>query len=254
MKTQVIDFNRPDLSPKKLFLTLGGFDGIHLGHQSLIKKLVERAKAKRASSALCLFDPLPFQVLNNQDSFKRLFTISELESILQPFGLDFFLIVPFTKEFSRWSPSDFIRSFLIHHFNPLFVLLGYDFSYAYKKKGSFATFKDYENFFAVEQAPALLYKKQPISSSRIRENLFKGNMPELKALLGRAFSIESKVIKGNGRGKKIGFPTANLQLQKKEYPPFGVYAGQAVLRGKSYRAVINIGVRPTFFKNSEIFC
>ena len=255
MKTQVIDFDRPDLSPKNLALSLGGFEAIHRGHQSLIKQLVKTAKKKQIPSALGLFDPLPYQVLNHQKPFKRLFSLLELESLLKPFGLDFFLIIPFTKDFSLWNPSDFILMFLIRHFKPLFLLLGYDFSYAYKKSGDFSTLQNYakQGLFSVQRAPALLSKKVPISSSQVRKHLLKRDMQAVQFLLGRPYSVESKVLKGDGRGKKIGFPTANLKIQNKEYPPLGVYAGQAFLNGKSYKTVINIGHRPTFTKRDEIF-
>ena len=222
MKTKAIDFDRADLSPKNLFLTLGAFDAIHRGHQSLIKKLVVKAQKNQSPSALALFDPLPSQVLSQQKPpFKRLFSLSELKNLLKPFGLDYLLIIPFSQDFSLWQPSEFIHSFLIPHFKPSFMLLGYDFGYAHKKSGDFSSLEGYakQGLFSVEQVPALLHKKEPISSSRVRGQLLKANMSEVELLLGRPYSIESQVIKGEGRGRKIGFPTANLKLQNKQYPP-----------------------------------
>lgn len=252
MDTRVIQFNKPSLSPKNLVLSLGGFDGIHLGHQALIKKLVQTAKQKKARSALCIFDPIPFQFLSGKAN-KRLMTLQELKPLLKTYLLDFFCIIPFDKGFSKLSPVDFLDSFLKLHFKPAHVIIGYDFSFAHQKSGDFSTLKAFgqKNNFSVEQVPACLYKKEPISSSRIRKSLSLGNMQEVKALLGRPYSIESLVVAGEGRGKKLGYPTANLRVEKKQLPLFGVYAGKAYVLEKSYPAIFNIGQRPTFYEDSK---
>ena len=247
MKTQIIDFKQVGRVPKKSVLSLGCFDGIHLGHQSLIKKLVLEAKKRKAPSCLCLFDPLPLQTLKGKH-FKRLFTIEETKELLEAFSLDFLGIIPFNHRFSKLSPSEFVHSFIVQQFDPVKMVVGYDFSFAHQRKGKFSTLKKLANQhgFLVEQIGACLYKEEPISSSRIRKHLSLAQMEELKALLGRPFSIKAKVIRGSARGKKLGFPTANLQVKQKELPPFGVYAGKAKISGSWHKAVINIGRRPTF--------
>ena len=254
MQTQWIKWNQPKLSPKNIILSLGGFDGIHLGHQAIIKKLVKTAEEKKALSALCLFNPLPFQVLRGIKPFKRLFTISELKEILKELNLDFFCVIPFDKKISKLSPHDFINSFLIPHFQPRHVVVGYDFSFAYQKKGSFSMLKAYgqKHGFSIEKAPAYLYEKEPVSSTRIRKYLESGEVEKSAKLLGRPFSIQSKVIKGGGRGGGLGFPTANLKLNHKEYPCLGVYTGSVRVSDRLYKAVINIGRRPTFYKKSDV--
>ena len=256
MRTQWIDWNKPELSPKKLTLSLGGFDGIHLGHQFLIKKLVKKAKENKTPSALCIFDPLPFQVLSDIKPFKRLLTLSELESLLKELKLDFFCIIPFNKEISKTSPKDFIESFLIPHFNPKHILIGYDFSFAYKRKGDFSLLKSYQKKydFSLEKAPVFLQKKKKISSSLIRKHLKLGEVETVKELLGRPFSIESRVIQGSQRARKLGFPTANLKLDGKEYPCLGVYKAIVTVKHAPtpYKAVVNIGYRPTFCKKLEL--
>ena len=248
LKTQTIDFNQAHLAPKKSVLSLGGFDGIHLGHQALIQQLSLEAKKKKAPSCLCVFDPLPFQFLKGQSPFKRLFTIEETKELLQPFHLDFFCIIPFDLQFSKLSPEEFVRSFIIQQFDPVQIIAGYDFSFAYKREGDFSVLKSLADQFgfSVKQVEAYLYKTEPVSSSRIRKCLALAQMEELKALLGRPFSIQAPVIRGEGRGKKLGFPTANLQLKYKELPPFGVYGGRAKVFGTWHKAVVNIGQRPTF--------
>ena len=239
---------------KNSVLSLGGFDGVHLGHQSLIKRLVAVSKEKQIVSCLCLFDPLPFQVLKGEKAFKRLFTIYEMEDLLKNFNLDFSCIISFDKKFSKLSSKEFIQSVLIPHFKPAHIIVGYDFSFSYQKEGNFSVLQSYgkEHDFSVERLAPYLYKEKPISSSRIRKYLALADMEEVKTLLGRPFSIQSRVIKGDGRGKKLGFPTANLQPKGKELPPFGVYSGRAQIQKAFKPAVINIGNRPSF-KGSQSF-
>jgi len=245
---------QPELSPKNLVLSLGAFDGIHLGHKLLINQLVQMAKQKKAFSALCVFDPLPFQVLNHLQPFKRLFTISEMKEILKEFKLDFLLVLPFNKEISLLNPHDFLHSYLITHFQPQGIIVGYDFSFAYQKQGDFSFLKTSgkKHGFFVKKAPVYLYEKEPVSSSRVRKHLSLGEMEEVKKLLGRPFSIQSKVIEGEKRGRRLGFQTANLKLSNKQYPCLGVYAGSVRLDQALYKVLVNIGYRPTFYKNSDI--
>ena len=248
MKTQVIDFHRAKLAPKKTVLSLGCFDGIHLGHQSLIERLLFEAKKQKAPACLCLFDPPPFQVLKGQSSFKRLFTIEESKELLKPFALDFLCIIPFDHKFSKLKPKEFVDSFIIRQFDPIKIIVGYDFSFAYQRGGNFSVLKKLaeESNFKVDQVPAYLYHGEPVSSSRIRKLLSLAEMQQVRTLLGRPFSIKGKVIKGKSIGRKLGFPTANLQIKQKELPPLGVYGGRAQTAGLWRKAVINIGQRPTF--------
>lgn len=254
MKTQIIDFNQAHLAPKKSVLSLGCFDGIHLGHQALLKKLLLEAEKNKATSCLCLFDPLPFQVLKGQTFFKRLFTIEETKEILKPFDLDFLCIVPFNEEFSKLSSKDFVNIFIVRQFDPVKIVVGYDFSFGYQRKGDFSGLKKLADRvgFSVDQVKACLYKKKPVSSSRIRKCLSLAQMEELRALLGRPFFIKAKVVKGSARGRKLGFPTANLHVKQKELPPFGVYGGRAKVTDSWHKAVINIGRRPTFSVNEDL--
>lgn len=248
MKTQSIDFNKADLSPKGSVLSLGGFDGIHPGHQTLIQELVREAGRRKASSCLCVFDPLPFQFLRDLRPFKRLFTIEETEELLRPFGLDFFCIIPFNQSFSRLCPEDFVSSFIVPHFAPVQIIAGYDFSFGHKREGGFFLLKKLAggHGFSARQISARRRGDQPISSSRIRKCLLSAHIEELKSLLGRSFSVQGRVLSGDGRGRKLGFPTANLQPEQKELPPFGVYGGRAKTEDLWHKAVINIGCRPTF--------
>lgn len=247
MITQVIDFNQAGLSPKRTVLSLGCFDGIHLGHQKLIKRLLLEAKRYQAPACLCVFDPPPIQVLQEK-ALKRLFTIEETVKLLEPFHLDFLCIIPFNKSFSKLKPGEFVESFLVKQFAPLKLIVGYDFSFAYQRQGNFTVLKSLSDSFGfhVDQISAYLHEGEPVSSSRIRRHLMSAEMQKVQNLLGRSFSIRGKVIKGSSRGKQLGFPTANLQVSQKELPPLGVYSGRVDWSGNSHKAVINVGRRPTF--------
>ena len=248
METRFIDLKKADSSLKRSILSLGGFDGIHLGHQALIQKLIGASKERQAPSCLCLFDPLPFQVLKGEKTFKRLFTIPELESLLADFKLDFLCIMPFSACFSKLSSKEFIQSVLAPQFDPLHIIIGYDFSFSYQKEGNFSILQSYGSQlgFSVEKVDPYLYEGEPVSSSKVRKRLSLADMKGVKTLLGRAFSIQSKVLRGDGRGRKLGFPTANLRPTNKELPPWGVYSGTVQIQKDSYPAIVNIGCRPSF--------
>ena len=168
-------------------------------------------------------------MLKGQNSFKRLFTIEESKELLKPFALDFLCIIPFDHKFSKLKPKEFVDSFIIRQFDPIKIIVGYDFSFAYQRGGNFSILKKLaeESNFKVDQVPAYLYHGEPVSSSRIRKLLSLAEMQQVRTLLGRPFSIKGKVIKGKSIGRKLGFPTANLQIKQKEIPPLGVYGGRA---------------------------
>ena len=238
--------------PQKSVLSLGGFDGIHLGHQKLIQCIREFALRENAPSGLCLLEPLPFQVLRRKsgETFRRLFTVEETVEILRPLGLDFLCILPFDIQFSRLSPKEFVYSFLLKTFNPLRFVAGYDFSFAHKKRGNFSLLRRLalKGGFSVQQVSALKFASDgPVSSSQIRKHLLEAEIKQVGSLLGRDFSIRGKVKKGRAVGRKLGFPTANLHIKGKLLPPPGVYSGKVHLGKAQYKAAINIGKRPTFF-------
>ena len=266
------------LPVQRSVLSLGGFDGIHLGHRRLIQCVKQGIKQgirqgayqEKPPTGICLLDPLPFQVLRRGCSkdlpqrracskqeegpaatkiFNRLFTIEETVEILEPLGLDFLCILPFSLEFSRLSPKQFVHSFLIKTFNPLKLVVGYDFKFAHKKQGDFVLLKKLlsERGVLVQRVEAMELKGEPVSSSRIRHHLSLGEVEQAKNLLGRAFSIKGKVKRGNAVGRKLGFPTANLHIEGKWLPKPGVYSGRAETGKGQWKAAIHIGQRPTLF-------
>ncbi len=252
--------SKPPLPPlPPLVLTIGCFDGIHLGHQSLIRALKAEAQSLKAKSCLCLLDPHPQKTLNPGGGFQRLCAVKETETLLRPWGLDYFGIINFTRKFSQTPPEDFLRLFVKPRLKPKKIIAGHDFSFGAGGSGDFRLLKRLgrELGISARQIPPALYKKEPVSSSRIRRALTLGRMELAAAMLGRPFSIRGPVKKGEGRGSRLGFPTANLCLKGKFLPKKGVYAAKAQIIKKGGRgrgrplglwrkAAVNIGCRPTF--------
>lgn len=249
MQKILINISQPEKTPKKVSLSLGCFDGIHLGHQELIKKLKTEAQKKDSKSCLCIFQPHPSKILKPNQGFKNLFTIDETIKILRPYNLDYLCLLPFDLDFSKLSAKDFIYSFIYPHFKPKSFVVGYDFLFGFNREGNFNNLREGSKTldFDLYQVPALFYKDEVISSSRIKKNLSEGNMQEVNQTLGHNFFIEANVIKGDGRGRQIGFPTANLDVSKDKYlPKKGVYVCQVQLAEGLKRAVINLGHCPSF--------
>ena len=256
MEKIIIDFKNPSLAPKKTLLTIGCFDGIHLGHQKIIKEIRLKAKKNKLKSCLCLFDPHPLQVLNPDREFKRLFLIEEIESILQSYDLDYFCIIPFDLNFSKLSPKDFIYFFIKEQFNPSEMIVGYDFSFGFKRAGKVSYLKEEGKKlkFKVNQVSAVSYEDETVSSSMIKKKLSLGRVDQVINLLGHPFLIKAKVVRGDGRGRKLGFPTANLSIKpEKKLPKKGVYACNVrTFDGVERGAVMNIGTRPSIDSKGQL--
>ena len=241
--------NRLAKPPKDCVLAVGCFDGIHLGHQKIISAMRAFARRRNRKTALCLFHPHPLQVLRPAEPFRRLFTLRETGYILRGRGLDFTGLIPFTEEFSRLTPQDFVRAFIVPRFKPSAVFAGYDFSFGRDRKGRLAHLKSFglSAPFEVIQVPALFRRGAPVSTSRIKSALSLGDTKTAFKLLGRPFFFSAPVVKGRGRGRKLGFPTANLSLSREKFlPKGGVYSARVWRAGRSRTALLNIGRKPTF--------
>lgn len=243
--------SKPDVTLiEKSVLTIGCFDGVHKGHQQLIHEVKKESKKKNLPSCFCIFHPHPLSVLKEESSFQRLFTINEIEKSLESYELDYFCIIPFNYSFSRISAEEFIHK--IHsQLNPACMVVGYDFAFGADRKGAI---KDLQNkgkelHFEVKQVPAFILDNQPVSSSRIREFLSEGNMDKVTELLGYPFFMMSSVVRGDGQGRKLGFPTANLEINEKYLPKKGVYSARVQNQEEWYKAAVNIGNKPTFSTN-----
>ncbi|MEN8241336.1 MAG: bifunctional riboflavin kinase/FAD synthetase [Chloroflexota bacterium] len=239
-----------DANVSGVWLSIGSFDGVHLGHQSIINKLTAGAHAAGAPAVVLTFYPHPSVVLRGPRESFYLTTPEEKAELLGELGVDLVITHPFNQEVAQMSAEDFIGQ-LVKHLTLAQLWVGYDFSLGRDREGNLPKLKEIgekpEYNFSVHEVSALLSGGAVVSSSRIRSLLEAGDIESPASLLGRSFSISGEVVKGEGRGRKLGIPTANLSIAKERVVPgAGVYAGFVTHQGKSYPAVTNIGVRPTF--------
>lgn len=234
-------------------VTIGNFDGVHLGHRALISRLVTVARTEKIPSVLLTFEPHPVKVLHPGRDLKRIFEINDLKHQLKLLNLDLLVIEPFSREFSQLPPEKFVLDCLFKPFSPELVVVGYDFSFGAHRQGSIDVLKDQGKSlgFKVEVVPPVKVGEHLASSSRIRQAIEVGDVVLACALLGRRFYLRGLVEKGAGRGRTIGFPTANLRLSAELIPARGVYAAIALVRGKQCPAAVNIGFNPTFNENEN---
>lgn len=245
-----VTFNHP-------ILTLGTFDGVHLGHQEIIRSLVERAKAEKKESVLFTFDPHPRKVLNPETYIAKLIDSQE-EKLrkLEQLGLDTIVLFPFTKEFSRLSAMEFVRDVLVKQIGISEMHIGYDHHFGKNREGSFQELVELGQQFGfdVQQLSAVCFEDNTVSSTKIRNAILEGNVTYAHELLGHYFVFEGTVVKGEQIGRTIGFPTANIQLDEPEkiIPKSGVYVVLVTIGGKKYQGMMNIGTRPTLANNGKV--
>ena len=235
------------------WLTIGSFDGVHLGHQKIIKALVQGAAKTNSPSIVITFYPNPAVSLKNITEPYYLTSPEEKERILSQIGVDSILTVYFDHSFSRLSSQDFI-GMLHRQLKFTCLLIGYDFRLGADRAGDLKRLKYFgeKMGFCVRAVSPLEQRSKPISSSIIRTARKKGDLETANSLLGYAYSIDGKVVHGDGRGKHIGIPTANLSVWgKKLLPLVGVYAAFAVIDNVKYPSVVSIGYRPTFYHSPD---
>ena len=240
-------WNREEL-PRGLVVTIGNFDALHRGHQALINRVVERARASDALSGLITFDPHPATVLHPNSELKCLTTRDQKARLLASMGVDVMLIVRFTPEFSRVSADDFARRLLADGLGTREIHVGEHFSFGRDREGDLSRLQMLGEAlgFVAEGMPEVRNGGELISSSRIRDVIVEGDVGKGRSMLGRPYAVEGDVIRGSGRGAELGWPTANLELVNELIPRSGVYVGEARFGGEqSYAAAVNVGTRPT---------
>ena len=237
-------------SENKSIVTIGTFDGVHLGHRVILKRMKEIAKKTKGKSVLLTFFPHPRHVLHkdNQD-MKLITTLQEKQDLINQAGLDNLVIHEFTKKFSRIKPVNFVRDILVEQLNVHTLVIGYDHHFGRNREGSIqelTTLADLYDF-NIEKIDPQYFEDVTVSSSKIRKLIEKGEMVKAKQYLGYEFMLNGKVIKGNSLGKTINFPTANIVVENKWkiLPADGVYAVKIVLEAKEYKGMMNIGQKPT---------
>jgi riboflavin kinase/FMN adenylyltransferase len=236
-------------------VTLGTFDGVHLGHRELMRRASTRAEADGLPCVAYTFDPHPAKVLAPQAAPPVMVPIPIRARLLTELGADLVVVEPFTLAFAAVSASEWVLRFLHGQLRPSHVVVGFNFSYGHERGGDpkhLAAMGE-QLGFSVEVVPAVESAGEVVSSTRLRKALEAGDVELARRLLGRPFSLVGKVVEGQKRGRSIGFPTANLDLDGELLPRQGVYASVLGLEdGRRLPAVTNIGVRPTFGAGSSI--
>ncbi len=233
-------------------LTIGTFDGLHRGHLAVIEQLVARAGEHRVPATVLTFDPHPKQVLAPRDSasFEVLATLAKKLLLLDAAGVDLVAVVTFDKPFSRLGPQAFLEQVVMKYFNPVHIVVGYDHHFGHERKGNTAYIREQAAVqqYEVDVVDQVNILGEPVSSSRIRQLLREGRCEEAETLLGWPYELAGEVVRGDGRGRSIDFPTANLRLDEplQLIPMRGVYVVSTDMGGQIVYGMCNVGFRPTF--------
>ena len=250
-----IYYEKDKLLIKNPVVTIGIFDGVHLGHQNIISKMTEKAKVVEGETALLTFWPHPRVVLGKDASLLRfLLTPSEKQMLLGKFGIENEIIIPFTKKFASQSAENFVETILVEKLSVKHLVVGYNHHFGKNREGTYEKLSELgiRHGFTVEKIGPALAGEIKISSTRIRELISSGKLSEANRLLGYTYFLTGKVVEGSKLGRQIGFPTANV-LPSDEFKlvPFdGVYAVMVEIENTIHKAMLNIGFRPTVQKNS----
>tara|TARA_B100001093_G_scaffold414176_1_gene404218 strand:- start:1984 stop:2916 length:933 start_codon:yes stop_codon:yes gene_type:complete len=242
--------NIANYRPKKTaILTIGTFDGVHIGHQKIISDLVAKAKKEDLCAVVLTFFPHPRMVLQKESQLKMIDTLKEKRQLLEILGVEILIIQPFTLEFSRMTAIEYTRDVLVNGLGISKLIIGYDHRFGRNRE---ATVEDLKNFgldydFTVEEIPAQDIASIAISSTKVRNAITAGEIKKANQYLGRPFSLSGTIVKGDKIGRKIGFPTANLYIEEKYKlkPQNGVYLVQCHWDNQKYFGMMNVGKRPT---------
>ncbi|WBU87947.1 bifunctional riboflavin kinase/FAD synthetase [Cellulophaga omnivescoria] len=230
-------------------ITIGTFDGVHIGHKKILERLINSAKLLEIESTVLTFFPHPRMVLQQDSNIKLLNTIEEKEMILSNLGLDFLIVHPFSKEFSRLSAIDFVRDLLVNKLNTKKIIIGYDHRFGRNRNADINDLKNYGITFDfdVEEITAQEIDDVSVSSTKIRKALAEGDVKKANSYLGYNYMLTGIVTKGKGLGRQLNFPTANIYI-KEEYkliPKNGVYVVKTKLHNVTVFGMMNIGYNPT---------
>lgn len=230
-------------------VTIGTFDGVHVGHQKILERLVSTAKAGNLESAILTFFPHPRMVLQKDAEIKLINTIEERKKILAKSGVDHLIIHPFTHQFSRLTAREFVRDILVHKLKAKKVIIGYDHRFGRNRTADLEVLRDFgrEYDFEVEEISKQDIEEVAVSSTKIRKALLEGEVEKANRYLSYPFSLSGIVVKGKGLGREFEFPTANLEIKEdyKLIPKIGVYVVRSEIDGKEVFGMMNIGVNPT---------
>lgn len=249
-------FDKNDAKLKNSCVTIGTFDGLHIGHQNILNVLKNIAKEKNLKSTVVSFHPHPRRVVKESYNIKILTTFEEKKEILKSLGIDNFYLIDFTPEFSQQSSEDFVKNYIVDRFDAKHVVVGHDHKFGKDRNGDASSLSKLgEEFgFGVTSVDAVRLGNEIISSSKIRNALGSGDIGKANEFLGRSYCMQGEVVVGAKRGRILGFPTANLNVgsSSKLIPQSGVYAVGCEMNGEELKGVMNIGYRPTFDDVTEL--
>ena len=231
-------------------VTIGTFDGVHLGHQQILKQLIDTSQQSKLKSVLLTFFPHPRMVLQPDISMRLIQTIEEREKALRKTGLDYLVIHPFSEKFSRLSADDYVKQVLVDKLNVRKVVVGYDHRFGRNRTASLEDMYNYADIydFEVIEIDAKKIKSTAVSSTKIRKAIGQGDIALANSYLGDPFTLEGVVVHGDKRGRELSYPTANIELQNKHkiIPKQGVYLIQSDIDNQVVYGMMNIGTKPTF--------
>ena len=241
---------------KNTVLTIGTFDGIHLGHRNIIEKVKKNAKVYGARNFVVTFNPHPRKILSKANNIKILNTLREKISTLENLGIENVYVIEFTKEFSQLEAEKFFSDYIINGIGLKEIIIGYDYHFGKGRGGSIETLMKMgkENNFSVNQIEEIKIDGDTVSSTKIRNALAEGNIKLANKYLGEQYSFSGTVVTGDRRGRTLGFPTANIQLDdlEKILPAIGIYLVEILISGKPFFGLLSIGKRPTFYDEGKI--
>ena len=252
---EIIRYSKNIILPnKKYYIALGVFDGVHLGHQKLVKLTVAKARKNDGISMVATFDPHPDKIINPESNVFLLTTLEERINLIKELGVDVFLVIKFNKMMSKIPPEDFIGKILVDSLLVKELFVGFNYKFGFQGKGNTDVLTKYSKFynFKTNILKPIAVDNTIISSTRIKDYIKSGEIEKAKKLLGHDITISGKVVPGKGRGKKLlNFATANIEVPSdKIIPVNGVYLVEIIIHNIKYYGLMNIGVKPTF-KESE---
>ena len=237
-------------------LTLGTFDGVHIGHRKIIERLNEKAQAHNSRNYLITFSPHPRSVIGKNFGNNLLSTLDEKIVLLEEMGIQNLLVINFTKEFSQLTPEIFIKDYIIDKVGLKEIVIGHDHHFGKGRGGDESTLRELgkEYGFEVTSVEAVDVNGETVSSTKIRNTLSEGNVLKAKDFLNRFYSFQGKVIEGDKRGRELGFPTANIELDEKlkMLPALGIYFVETTIGNEKHFGLLSIGKRPTFYNSGSI--
>jgi len=242
-------------SKESTVVTIGTFDGVHIGHQKIIKHLINTGKKEGLNSVILTFFPHPRMVLQKDSNIKLINTIDERSEILKDLGLDYLLIKEFTKDFSRLSAEEFVKDLLVDKLNAKKVIIGYDHRFGRNRNADINDLKTYGNLFGfdVEEISVQDIDDVAVSSTKIRNALSEGDVVKANSFLGYNFMLSGTVVKGKALGRQISYPTANILIEEnyKLIPKQGAYIVSSIIDDSLVYGMMNIGINPTVNGNKE---